>query len=254
MFNTIYNKDCLQGMKNIGNKSVDLILTSPPYNIGKEYEDRVNLSKYLEWQKELIGEYSRLLKNSGSIAYQVGNYINKGSVYPLDCLLFEYFLNEGFIPRNRIVWTFGHGLHCKKRLSGRHEIILWFSRSEDYTFNLDEIRVPQKYPNKKHYKGNKVGEFSCNPLGKNPSDVWDITNVKNNHPEKTEHPCQYPLQLAERVIKAFSNKNDLVLDPFIGSGTTAVACLNTKRQYIGFELDKTYFDIACKRIGQKEGL
>ena len=139
--------DCLYGMKQLNDKSINLIFTSPPYNIGKEYEKHLSLHDYLEWQEDLIKEYYRILVDDGATVYQIGNYVDNGKVYPLDCLLFSKFIEAGFIPRNRIVWTFNHGMHCRKRLSGRHETALWFTKSDNYTFNLDSIRVPQKYPN-----------------------------------------------------------------------------------------------------------
>lgn len=196
----------------------------------------------------MVEECVRVLKPNGSIAFQLGNYVDKGRVIPLDCLLFDKFFSSGLIPRNRIIWTFGHGLHCKNRFSGRHETILWFTKSDKYTFNLDPVRVPQKYPAKKHYKGEKKGQLSGNPLGKNPSDVWEITNVKNNHPEKTEHPCQYPIDLVNRLVLAMSNEGGIVLDPFMGSGTTAVAARNNNRQFIGFEIEQKYVEIANRRL------
>lgn len=136
----------------------------------------------------------------------------------------------------------------KKRFSGRYETILWFTKSNDYTFNLDDVRVPSKYPNKRHFKGKNKGELSCNPKGKNPEDVWEISNIKHNHPEKTDHPCQFPVKLVERLILALSNENQNILDPFMGSGTTAVACINTNRNWIGFEVSSEYCEIAEKRI------
>ena len=150
--------------------------------------------------------------------------------------------------RNRIVWTFGHGLHCQKRLSGRHETILWFTKSDDYIFNLDPIRVPSKYPQKKHFKGPKKGQVSSNPLGKNPTDVWDIPNVKSNHVEKTDHPCQFPVGLVERLVLALTNKGDSVLDPYAGVGSSIVAALRHDRKAFGCDLDERYVEIAWERI------
>ena len=247
--NKIYQTDCLELMNQLEN-NINLIITSPPYNIGKEYESKMPLNEYLCWQKALIHKFHEVLSEDGSICYQVGNYIDQDtkSVYPLDCLLFPYFIEAGFIPRNRIVWHFEHGQHCKNRLSGRHETIMWFTKSKKYTFNLDAIRVPQKYPQKKHYKGPKKGQLSGNPLGKNPGDVWAIPNVKNNHPEKTKHPCQFPLSLINRLIKAFSLPGDIVFDPFMGSGTTAIACLDNDRFYLGSEIDPEYSKIHTERI------
>lgn len=240
--------DCLELMKELPDASVDLTVTSPPYNIGKEYETRVALELYLEWQRSIIKEVVRITKDGGSICWQVGNYIDKGAVYPLDCLLFSAFIEAGVTPRNRIVWHFGHGLHCKHRFSGRHETVLWFTKGENKAFNLDAVRIPQKYPGKKHFKGEKKGELSGNPLGKNPEDVWTISNVKNNHPEKTAHPCQFPEELASRLIKALSNPGDTVLDPFVGSGTSGACAVRLGRKFIGMELNEKYFDIAKERI------
>ena len=238
----------LRFMRKLPDESMDLIVTSPPYNIGKEYEERKSQELYIEEQAACIAEAVRLLKPSGSICWQVGNHINEGEVVPLDIILYPLFKNHGLTLRNRIVWTFGHGLHCQKRLSGRHETILWFTKSNDYKFNLDPIRIPSKYPNKKHFKGPNKGKVSGNPLGKNPSDVWDIPNVKSNHVEKTDHPCQFPVGLVERLVLALTEEGENVLDPYIGVGSTAIAALRHRRNAYGCDLDRNYIDIAWQRI------
>lgn len=240
--------DCLELMKQIPDESVDLFVSSPPYNIGKPYEKRSSANDYLLWHKQIVIQAERVLRDGGAIAWQVGNYIEKGSVFPIDCMVFGQFTDLGLRPRNRIIWTFGHGLHCSKRYSGRHETILLFTKGDKYLFNLDAVRVPQKFPGKRHYKGPKKGQLSGNPLGKNPGDVWDISNVKNNHPEKTPHPCQFPEAIAERLILSLSNEGDVVIDPFMGSGTTGAACANTGRNFIGIEMDEKYFEIAKNRV------
>jgi adenine-specific DNA-methyltransferase len=246
--NKLIAGDSLDEMAKIESGSIQLIITSPPYNIGKEYETVVTLGIYKEWIGQHIIEFHRILAENGSVCFQVGNYIEKGCVYPIDCLCFEMFIQLGFKPRNRIIWHFGHGLHCKNRFSGRHETILWFTKSNNYVFNLDPVRVPSKYPNKKHFKGAKKGQLSGNPLGKNPSDVWDIPNVKHNHPEKTKHQCQFPEALSDNLVLALSNKHDMVLDPFCGSGTALVSAVKNNRQYIGIDLDKSYIEISKKRL------
>lgn len=235
-------------MRRLKNESMHLIITSPPYNIGKEYERRTSNEIYIEQQASAIAEAVRLLHPRGSICWQVGNGINDGEIFPLDILLYPIFKNHGLKLRNRIVWTFGHGLHCQKRLSGRHETILWFTKSDDYTFNLDPIRVPSKYPEKKHFKGPNKGKLSSNPLGKNPSDVWDIPNVKSNHVEKTDHPCQFPVGLVERLVLALTNKGDSVLDPYLGVGSSAIAALKNGRHAYGCDIVQDYVDIANQRI------
>ncbi len=238
----------LKFMRELPDASMQLIVTSPPYNIGKAYERRKSLDIYVEEQAACIAEAVRLLAENGSICWQVGNHIDKGEVFPLDIILYDLFKNHGLQLRNRIVWTFGHGLHCQKRLSGRHETILWFTKSDDYVFNLDPIRVPSKYPQKKHFKGPKKGQVSSNPLGKNPTDVWDIPNVKSNHVEKTDHPCQFPVGLVERLVLALTNKGDSVLDPYAGVGSSIVAALRHDRKAFGCDLDERYVEIAWERI------
>lgn len=240
----------LKYMRKLDDESMNLIVTSPPYNIGKEYESRLTLEKYIEEQTSCIAEAARLLHPNGSICWQVGNHVHNGEVYPLDILLYGLFKNHRLQLRNRIVWTFGHGLHCQKRFSGRHETILWFTKSEDYTFNLDPVRIPSKYPEKKHFKGPNKGKISSNPLGKNPSDVWDIPNVKANHVEKTEHPCQFPVGLVERLVLALTKPGENVLDPYLGVGSSAIAALKHDRNAYGCDTEKSYVDIAWDRIHQ----
>lgn len=241
-------EDNLIFMRKLKSASMNLIVTSPPYNIGKEYEKRTSNEIYIEQQAATIAEAVRLLNPRGSICWQVGNGIDDGEIFPLDILLYPIFKNHGLKLRNRIVWTFGHGLHCQKRLSGRHETILWFTKSDDYTFNLDPIRVPSKYPEKKHFKGPNKGKISGNPLGKNPSDVWDIPNVKSNHVEKTDHPCQFPVGLVERLVLALTNKGDSVLDPYLGVGSTAIAAIKNGRHAYGCDVVREYVDIAEERV------
>lgn len=226
----------------------DLAITSPPYNIGKEYEEKRSLTEYKIWIKPFIQYMYESLKPNGQICFQVGNYVNKGRVYPLDCILFDMFLEFGFIPRGRIIWSFGHGLHCKNRFSGRHETILWFTKTDEYTFNIDPVRIPSKYPNKKHFKGKNKGELSGNPLGKNPSDVWEITNIKHNHPEKTEHPCQFPEELVKRLILSMTNPGDHVIDPFCGSGTVGKVANDIGRFFTIIDSNEKYIKISKQRI------
>ena len=227
-----------------------LIATSPPYNLGKDYESRDSLEAYLEGQKRVIEECVRVLHPQGSICWQVGNYVDNGEVIPLDTLLYPLFRAHGLKLRNRIIWHFGHGLHCTKRLSGRYETIVWWTKTDYYTWHLDPIRMPPKYPGKRYFKGPKTGELSCNPLGKNPSDVWEIPNVKNNHPEKTEHPCQFPVELVERLVLSMTNEGDDVLDPHLGTGSTVIAAMKHGRVGYGCDIMQEYIDLAHERIRQ----
>lgn len=244
----LYEGDCRVLFKQIPDHSIKLIVTSPPYNIGKVYEKRLRLDAYLAEQREIIVECVRVLDERGSLCWEVGNYINGNEFVPLDLLLFPIFTSLGLRLRNRIVWHFEHGLHCSKRFSGRYETILWFTKTDHYTFNLDHVRVPQKYPQKRYFKGPKAGQLSCHPLGKNPGDVWIIPNVKHNHVEKTMHPCQFPIELVQRLVLAMTDENDWVLDPFIGVGTTAIAGLMCSRKVAGAEIVREYVKIAHERI------
>lgn len=245
---TMVQSDNLAWMATLPDESVQLIVTSPPYNIGKAYERKVSLQDYIQGQAAVIRESVRLLKPTGSICWQVGNHVQDTEIVPLDVVLFPIFHSLGLKLRNRIVWQFGHGLHSTKRLSGRYETILWFTKGDNYVFNLDPIRVPSKYPQKKHFKGPKVGQLSGNPKGKNPSDVWDIPNVKSNHSEKTEHPCQFPIELVERLVLALTDPGDAVLDPYMGVGSTVIAAVKHGRDGFGCDLEQRYVDIAWERV------
>jgi adenine-specific DNA-methyltransferase len=250
----LFEGSCLDFISEIPDKSVQLIVTSPPYNIGKEYEKKRDLESYISQQTRIITQCYRILKDSGSICWQVGNFVNKGEIIPLDIALYPVFNSLNMKLRNRIIWHFEHGLHCKNRFSGRYETILWFTKNDDYVFNLDPVRVPQKYPNKKHFKGPNKGKLSGNPLGKNPGDMWIIPNVKNNHVEKTIHPCQFPVELIQRLVLSLTNENDWVFDPFLGVGTSIIAALLNNRKGAGSELMKDYIEVAKERINSaKEG-
>lgn len=241
-------QDNLAFMRPLPDASVKLIVTSPPYNIGKSYERRSPLSEYVKAQAQVISECVRLLVDGGSLCWQVGNHVDGGEIFPLDMVLYPIFKEHGLNLRNRIVWHFEHGLHCTKRLSGRYETILWFTKGDGYDFNVDPIRVPAKYPGKKHYKGPKAGQLSSNPLGKNPGDVWIFPNVKSNHVEKTSHPCQFPIELVERLVLALTDPGDIVFDPYMGVGSSVVAAALHDRVGYGCDVVPEYVDIAWDRI------
>lgn len=244
----ILGGDSLETLSQIPDESVQLIITSPPYNIGKDYETVVPMQEYLERQRLVLEQCVRVLKPRGNICWQVGFSKDRGELVPLDAVFYPLFKELGLVFRNRIVWTFGHGAHANKRFSGRHETILWFAKSLDSHFNLDPVRVPQKYPGKRHYKGPKRGEYSGNPLGKNPGDVWDIPNVKAHHVEKTSHQCQFPIGLIQRLVRALSEDGDWVLDPFAGVGSAACGALIESRRAIACEILPSYQRILEDRV------
>lgn len=257
----IWRGDSEKFLQNLPQEELfDLIVTSPPYNIGKPYESRTDIDDYLSWQERLIDQLVPRLSSKGSICWQVGNYVDDGKIIPLDIEFAPIFKKHGLQLRNRIVWHFGHGLHTRRRFSGRYEVILWYTKSDDYHFDLDAVRVPSKYPEKKHFKGPNKGQLSGNPLGKNPEDVWsyveqealgdfwNIPNVKSNHVEKTQHPCQFPVGLIERLVLSLTDKGALVFDPFSGVGSTGAAAILHGRRYIGCELSESYAETAQMRL------
>ncbi len=258
----IKKADAFKAIKKEKDNSIDLLITSPPYNIGKEYETKKSFDNYLKPYEEFAKDVFKKIKKTGSVCWQVGNYVHKGEIIPLDIPFYSIFSNAGFKLRNRIIWHFEHGLHASNRFSGRYETILWFTKSDKYTFNLDQpgVRIPSKYPGKRHYSGKKKGKPSGNPLGKNPSDfmritkqdwdkqIWDFPNVKANHPEKTDHPCQFPIELVQRCVLALTNKKNSVFDPFMGVGSTLIGASMHNRTAIGYEMDQNFISITKKRI------
>ena len=250
---TLFNGDCRKLLKRLPDESVDLVVTSPPYCIGKAYEDpHDDIETFRKQHQDIFSDLYRVVKPGGSICWQIGYHVSDKCVVPLDYIIYDIFtsmseeLDNPLILRNRIVWTFGHGLNSTTRFSGRHEMILWFTKGLQTIFNLDEVRIPQKYPAEASFQD----RFLQHPQRwrRTASDVWDIPNVKAKHIEKTDHPCQFPVAIPQRLIKALTNKNGLVLDPFMGSGTTGVAALIEGRRFVGSEIQKSYFDISVERI------
>jgi DNA modification methylase len=252
--------DATDFLQTIPEKTVRLIVTSPPYNLGKPYEKKAPLDQYISEQSRVIGQLYRILKDNGSLCWQVGSYVDKGEIYPLDILFYDIFKLFGFKLRNRIVWHYRHGLHASRRFSGRYETILWFTKGDRFVFNLDDVRIPALYPGKRYYRGPKRGTPSANPKGKNPSDVWDIVsrdwqlgfwdipNVKAYHPEKTIQPCQFPVELVERCVLALTKKGDWVLDPYAGVGSTLIAAAMHGRRSMGSEKERKYHRLALQRL------
>lgn len=245
----LFNGDCLDLIKALPDAAIDLVVTSPPYCMGMEYEKSKTVDDFVTAHKKIFPEIIRVVKPGGSICWQVGNHVSKRGLYPLDFAVFSILDgNEDVVLRNRIVWTFAHGLHSSSRFSGRHETLLWYTKGDDYHFDLDAVRVPQKYPGKRHYKGPLKGEFSGNPLGKNPGDVWEIPNVKGNHIEKLEHPCQFPVALVQRLVRSLCPDDGVILDPFMGVASAGVAAIVEGRRFIGSEIQTSYTEIAFERL------
>lgn len=248
-FGRLVVDDAVRFLKRLKPESVDLFVSSPPYFMGKEYDTSLKVSDFKRIHERLAPLLAKALKPGGSLCWQVGTHLYNGVSVPLDIPTYSAFSAEPELHlRNRIIWTFGHGTHASRRFSGRHETLLWFTKGHDYYFDLDAVRVPQKYPGKRHYKGARKGEWSGNPLGKNPSDVWDIPNVKANHVEKTDHPCQFPVALVQRLVRALTPKNGLVVDCFAGAASSGVAALIEGRQFSGCDVDPLYVAMGNERL------
>lgn len=247
----LVQRDCLQLLAELPDGCVDLVVSSPPYNLGKEYEAKRALAVYLEEQERVLRECARVLKSTGSLFWQVGAFADRGMLVPLDVRFFPILESLGLVPRNRIVWIRQHGLHGTRKFSCRHETILWFTKSDSYVFELGAIRVPQKYQNKKAWRGEKKGQLTCNPEGKNPGDIWLFRNVKHNHEEQTIHPCQFPEDLIARIVLSTTPEAGVVLDPYMGAGTVAVVARDCGRHFLGAETDARYHDAALRRLDGK---
>jgi len=248
----LYNMDCVDGLDKLTRIRVASTITSPPYNIGKEYENILPVDNYIDWLGKIFEKIYGLTSSSGSLLLNLGytNVEGKGRAIPIPYLLWNkisFFMNQ------EIVWHYGAGVAAKKYLSPRNEKVLWYVKDKDnYVFNLDEIRDPDvKYPNQK-----KNGKLRCNTIGKNPSDVWSIAKVtsgsqRSSH-ERTPHPAQFPEDLIRRLVLGFTNKGDLILDPFMGSGTVGAISIELGRKFIGFEINPSYCEIAKQRLWHKE--
>lgn len=243
----IFNGDCARLLAALPPASIDLVLTSPPYFMGKNYDRSYSLDDFTADHRALAPDLVGAVKDEGNLCWQVGYHVHNGALLPLDFAVHEVFRDYPLSLRNRIVWHFGHGTHARQRFSGRHETLLWYGKSPKSYFDLDATRIPQKYPGKRHYKGPKKGELSGNPAGKNPSDVWEIPNVNANHVEKTDHPCQFPIALAQRCVRAFAPPSGAVFDPFAGSGSAGLAAVIEGRAFLGADLSREFCEIAERR-------
>lgn len=247
-YGAIFNIDCLQALAQMPDDIIDQTFTSPPYNIGKSYEKIMEVEDYVSWCSRWLNALYNKTTDSGSLWLNIGYFSieGKGRAVPIAYYLWD---KSPFYLQQEIVWNYGAGVAAKKYLSPRNEKILWFVKNQGiYTFNLDEIRDKDiKYPNQK-----KHGKLRCNSIGKNPSDVWQIAKVTSGEnrssSERVNHPAQTPIDLLDRILLAGSNVGELVVDPFMGSGSTFVSSIKHKRFFIGFEINKDYCDLAANRV------
>lgn len=244
----MYCADSLAAMDRLPEGLLSLTVTSPPYNIGKEYEQVVEHESYVDWCAQWIAKVHRCTAPEGAFWLNLGyfDWPGRAKALPIAYCLWH---RVPFFLLQEVIWHYGAGVTSKRMLCPRNEKFLFYVKNpEAYTFNLDDIRDPDvKYPTQK-----KDGKLKCNPLGKNPGDVWYIPKVTSGKDrasrERTPHPAQFPLALIDRVVKVSSQPGDLVLDPFMGSGTTALACMRLGRRFLGFEIREDYCQIAVERL------
>ncbi|MFW6015845.1 MAG: DNA-methyltransferase [bacterium] len=248
----IYNKSS-EDMVELEDNSIDLMVTSPPYNIdisygnktengkivkskGKKYKDDLEETEYRSMLKRVFNECKRVLKEDGSIWINIKNRLIKGNIVT-PFWIQDYFTDMHL--KNVIIWNFDWGGSTNKRFAPRYEYIFWYTKhKKNYTFNLEDVKIPSLNYRPKRYKS----------LLKNPTDVWRMPMVSGNFLERTDHPAQYPEKLIERIILAGSKENEIILDPFMGSGTTAVVAKRFNRFFIGYETEKEYIEMAEKRL------
>ncbi|MCL2888487.1 MAG: site-specific DNA-methyltransferase [Elusimicrobia bacterium] len=244
-------------MKEIPDKSVDLIVTSPPYNIniqygnktksgrtiaskGRKYKDFLPEEEYRNMLKKVFAECFRVLKEDGSVWINIKNRYDGNAV--ITPFWMETFFKKMYL-KNLIIWNFDWGGSTDRRFAPRYEFIFWYTKNnKKYKFNLDDVKIPSLNYRPDRYKSQL----------KNPTDVWRIPMISGNFLERTAHPAQYPERLIERVILAGTNPGDIVLDPFMGSGTTAAAAKKLNRHYLGYEIVPEYVDMANERLKKIE--
>ena len=245
----IVNEDCLDLLRGLDDNSIDLVLTDPPYYIGydggKGWDSAWDTEQdYLDWCKLWTAECVRVLKPNRCMYVWGTTKTDTFLKYKLDVL--NSF--DDIYYQSWIIWSYDWGGRTKKNFARKHEDLLMYSKGKEFMFNKDDVRIP--YILKKSVRKGK----ELNPFGKIPTDVWP----KNNHTTSKEyagwHPTQKPLELLERIIKAHTNQGDVVLDCFSGSGSTAIASINTNREFIGCELDEEYFTKSMERINELTGV
>lgn len=245
----VFNQDALEGMKNLPDECVDLIVADPPYNLGKDYgnnSDKRECEDFLIWTEEWLDLAIKKLKPDGSL------YIFTTWRYSPEIFV---FLKSKLIMLNEIIWdrrvpSMGGST---RRYSSVHDTIGFFAKSKDHYFDLDSIRIPYDAETKKARSRSIFVGKKWLELGYNPKDLWSISRLHRIHSEREDHPTQKPLELVERMIKASCPEKGIVLDPFAGTGTTAVACLLNNRRYITYELNEDYYEMILNRISRNQG-
>ena len=248
--NRIFNEDCLIGIKKIPDNSLDLIVADPPYCLGKDYEnnsDKLNSKEYLEWTYKWIDSVIPKLKDTGSF------YVFLSWQYSPE--IFSYIKTK-MLMINEVIWDRrvpSMGGSTRKFSSVHDNIGFFVKKNKKYFFDIDSIRIPYDEETKKARTRSIFVGKKWLEIGYNPKDIWSVSRIHAQAPERQNHPTQKPLEIIERIIKASCPVGGIVLDPFMGTGTTAIAAINAKRNYIGFEINKNYYKIINERVSNRKG-
>jgi site-specific DNA-methyltransferase (adenine-specific) len=242
----LYNEDALSGMDRVADASVDLVIADPPYGLGKDYgndSDRLGATEYLDWSRRWIDVVAPKLKANGSL-YVFLTWQHSPEV-------FSHFKTR-LTMVNEIIWdrrvpSMGGST---RKFSSVHDNIGYFAKSRDYYFNVDAVRIPYDAETKKARTRSIFVGKKWLEVGYNPKDVWSVSRLHRQHGEREDHPTQKPLEIVERMVLASCPPGGVVLDPFMGSGTSAVAALRHGRRFVGFELNPEYFSIVEKRVAE----
>ena len=229
----ILQGDSIEILERISANSIDLVVADPPYNLGKDYgnnHDLKGFEEYLRFSRKWLQLAHEKLKPTGTIYVFMGVRFVSYLFHILDQEIGMYF-------NSWITWHYTQGIGKTRGFSPRHDDILMFTKSEKFKFNLDNVRIPQKYFRERN-----------NMAGANPGDVWQFSHVHYSNPERENHPTQKPEGLIERIVLASSDENDSVLDPFLGSGTTARVCQQLNRNCVGIELNPEFVAMAENRL------
>lgn len=251
----LYLGDCVKLMRTLPDESVDMIFADPPYNIGKNKRWDVweSMDDYVQWSEQWIKEASRVLKKKGTM------YVCGFSEIIALCQApaMKYFRSCKWT-----IWAYRNKANLSKDWGRSHEAILCFRKSSKFTFNVDPVRVPynahtMRYPEREQGESSQyvrgreyANTWTPNPFGAKPRDVIDLPTTCNGMNEKTAHPTQKPEELVRKYVLASSNEGDWVLDPFFGSGTTAVCCKELRRRFISCDINREYLGRAVNRLRQ----
>ena len=240
----LYNEDALAGIERVADASVDLVIADPPYGLGKDYgndSDRLGAHEYLAWSRRWIDAVVPKLKANGSL-YVFLTWQHSPEVFS--------HIKTRLAMVNEIIWdrrvpSMGGST---RKFSSVHDNIGFFVRSRDYYFDVDAVRIPYDAETKKARTRSIFVGKKWLEVGYNPKDVWSVSRLHRQHGEREDHPTQKPLEIVERMVLASCPPGGAVLDPFMGSGTSAVAALRHGRRFVGFELNSDYFAIVEKRV------